>query len=223
MRVISGVFAASLCAALVGCGGEKSEGYVPPKVGSEQSWKYVSEDGIEDDLVRVVATGPDFAIFQQLDGGEYSYFAEFSAIGFSSCEDDMPSFGDRRKAFSEWPLESGSSIEFNGADILIEKSGVHEMMPDDKDLPVFWIVEEQGGGEDEVIRFSVSPKYRTTVELEGDENSRDYAVSITERDVKIVEVQDGYEMTEGLDVTSLGNCANLLSETKKVTALEKAG
>ena len=218
MRIgkVSGVLC--LLFGLAACGGDTDDGFAPPKVGTQFAWKYVSEDAVDDDLVTVVATGPDFAIFQQsLDG---SYYAEFSAIGFSSCEeDDQPSGKDREAVLSAWPLTVGTEIGWKTDTILIEREDVTKF--GDQEEPVFWFVHDYADIDSDNDQFAISPRYGTSLEIKWPENGRDFVVSVNEVPVTIAETQAGYAVLEGLDVSKLNYCARLLSETEPVTPQAK--
>lgn len=201
---------------IAGCG-SKTDGFVPPKVGTQFAWKYVSEGNVDDDLVTVVATGPDFAVFQQsLDD---SFFAEFSGIGFTSCDEeydnDWPSRNDRQGALSAWPLTVGTELRWNKDKILIEKEDVYKI--GEQEEPVFRVIHDYSDEESESDRMAISPRYGTALELLWQDDARDFVSSVNDAPVTTIEVQEGYTLVEGLDVTELGKCGKLLTESSPIT------
>ena len=219
MKSIAGLGRASITASLlfglVACG---NGGFEPPSAGTQFAWKYVSEDGVDDDLVTVIATGPDFAIFRQaLDD---SHFVEFSAIGFASCEeDDLPSREDREAVLSAWPLTVGTEIKWKTDKILIERKATSSL--GEREEPVFWFTHEYADDSSPDDRFAISPRYGTSLELQWPENARDFVVSVNDLPVTVTEARQGYTIIEGTDVLKLGNCQQLLTETEPVTPKPK--
>ena len=203
----------SLGFSLAGCTA-KSDGFVPPKVGTQFTWKYVSEEGVDDELVTVVANGPDFVIFLQQ--SEQTTFAEFSGIGFADCtEDDMPSRADRQAVFSAWPLTVGAEHKWQTEKVLIEKEDVAKL--GEQEEAVFWIYHDYEENDEDNFRYTVSPRYGTTIELEW-QDGRDFVVSVTDLDLDTKEVQEGYTVLESFEVAKLGKCEALLSEKTPITA-----
>ena len=208
---------ASSALGLSACGG-KSDGYVPPEIGTQIAWKYVSENAVDDDLVTVVASGPDFAIFKQtLDD---AYYVEFSGIGYSNCEDEeQPSRKDRTAVFSAWPLEVGKEIAWQSDKITIEKTGETDLGSSAE--PVFWFIHDYADADSENDYFAVSPRYRMALELKWPNDERDYVVSITSPSVVAEETQEGYKLLDGVSLADLNTCAKLLSETTPITVGEE--
>ncbi len=216
MRVSSILLAAGLSLSLMACSGAK-EGFVPPKAGTQLIWKYVYEGGSDDDVVTVVATGPDFAIFRQT--LDTTYFAEFSGIGFATCNDEeQPSREDRQAALSAWPLEVGTEIAWQNDKVTVDREDTYDLSSEKE--PVVWITHDYADEDSENDNFAISPRYGTALELLWPENGRDFVVSIGSVPIDAKEVQPGYFLLEGVDLSDLGFCASLLSEEEPVTAAE---
>ena len=101
--------------------------YTPPPLGTMVTWSFGSEGGRETRLSEVVATGPDYAIFQSdlrlSADNPAAYFVEFSGIHITSCAADMPSREQRDRLASAWPLESGDTIEVAGDQLAVYTIG----------------------------------------------------------------------------------------------------
>lgn len=205
------------------CGASET-GFQPPKVGTEISWKYKSDDGVDDDVYTVVATGPDFTVFKSKSDDLTFYTAEFSGIGFVSCDtyDELPSRYERTALFSAWPPQPGAEFRFDGADIKIVEPDVPslEVLEDE----VFWFEEtteepDYDGADPYQGQFASSVAYGTVIESRWQDGSHDWVVSFATPETETYEIQPGYEAIKGLDVTAggIGNCMTLLSEAKPIT------
>ena len=87
--------------------------------------------------------------------------------------------------------------------------------------PVFWFEEiaEDVDSDDENAStlLAVSRKYGTVIEADWGENGYDWVVSVEHPETDVFEIQDGYQTIAGLDVTKLGGCSKLLTESKPIT------
>lgn len=95
------------------------QGYVLPPAGFQIDMLYIPSDGSgpERGTDTVIASGPDFVIrkYQSYSSvfsvtpDSTSYYAAFSPLWFTDCDDPMPDDGVRADILSHWPLKTGQS------------------------------------------------------------------------------------------------------------------
>ncbi|MGB3627407.1 MAG: hypothetical protein WA989_16360 [Henriciella sp.] len=77
------------------------------------SWSFEFEETSFTRLSEVVASGPDFVIYQPdlkyKPTSAESYVVEFSGVHAQSCNEPLPDDADRQALQSLWPLTSGAS------------------------------------------------------------------------------------------------------------------
>lgn len=207
---------------LSACGGS-DDGFKPPQVGTVLNWKYKTSEGVEDEVHRVVATGPDFAIIETSYDGVKEFSAEFSGVGYTACiYADLPSRSEREALLSAWPLKPGDTFKFNDTDLVAvaPPASALDVMED----TVFWFEEiaeddsEDDGTSNTYLASSV--KYGTVIEIDWQNGDHDWVVSVEQPDTETYDVQEGYKAIVGLDVTKLGECVQLLSEVTPIEAVQ---
>jgi len=210
IRMKLNVFAALTCASLIACNAaSESGGYVPPKVGTEFNWKYIYESEATKAVVKVVATGPDFAVFLEKDS---TAFVEFSGLDFMGCDEELPTADIRAALFDAWPLTAGTEIVSTSATITIKDKSVYRL--DSKNQPVVWMDYDSATAGESDDEFAISTDLNTIVQYKWGDGSEDLLSSVRVKDVKTVEVQPGYHMVAGLNDPLVIGCLKLLTETE---------
>ena len=216
---------AMMCAGPIACA-EDTKGYTPPEIGTQFFWKYETSEGVEDDVYTVVASGPDFVIFENEYDGEKIYNAEFSGIGGYGCfYGNPPSRADRQKLFSNWPPEPGKEFQFNGTEFVILKPSNFESGEINED--VLWYEERESEihrseNSTHHSRFAMSLQRNTLLEILWGDGNHDTVTKIETPETEILEVQKGYKIAAGFDFRNLQNCAALLSEHPPITGAESS-
>lgn len=183
--------------------------YSAPPVGTEFNWEYAFESDLTEAVVKVVATGPDFAVFLE---DENTAFVEFSGLDFVGCDDDMPSAEIRAALKAAWPLKPGAVIPSHSATLTIEEASEYRLGSDNE--PVMWVnydYTENGTKDDE---YAVSTRLNSVVRYKWGEGGDDRLNSVTQKEVATVEVQPGHVMLAGLNDELVLGCMGLLTETE---------
>lgn len=197
--------------AVSACGG-KDAVYTPPAIGTELNWRYEYEGEVELAKTEVIATGPDFAIHQDIDStgeGYENYFVEFSGIDFKGCVDDMMSRQDRQALAAAWPLKAGTVLEFGEHTLSIADAPPYKL--GGAEIPVFSIEIDYKDPDSPNDTFLFSKNLMTVVGNTWGAGGKDRAYSVQHNDVQTIEIKSGYSIKMGFDVTKLESCADLLT------------
>jgi len=203
------------CVIATACG-SATDAYKAPKVGATLDWTYQSEGDTTKEIVTIVATGPDYAIFRQPgSGSEFDpeiYFVEFSGIEFAPCDGDMLTATQRQMFADAWPLTIGTVL--NRADYTITVEEESSFALGSTAEPIFNLrLSYKNDEPDDVLKFS--PRLATVIAIDWGNGATDRLQSFKENNAQSIEVQPGHEMLVGLDVTKLGTCGALLAEPAK--------
>ncbi|MEQ9315054.1 MAG: hypothetical protein RLN72_04325 [Henriciella sp.] len=87
--------------------------YKPLKPGTLISWSFEFDETSFSRLSEIVASGPDFVIYQPdlkyKPNSAASYMVEFSGVHAQTCSEPLPDQDDRRALQSLWPLMPGAT------------------------------------------------------------------------------------------------------------------
>lgn len=186
-------------------------GFEPPLVGTQITWQEPGfDEGTETRVSQVVAKGPDFAIYLYDISYDVakpaSYFAEFSGIHVSSCLDVMPTAAEREDLKKLWPLEPGTSLQVGNDNTLrttyeVGDRTLHAVSQIDGERPVQYVTAIIGDVRTDVM---VSLDWGTPIQMGWNNGDNARAIEMFSPIVPVT--------FDGLDVTSLGACAQLLAE-----------
>lgn len=216
VRAIKTLLAGGIAVGLAACASvpaaeeETEVVFTPPPVGTEIDWQFVYEGGSDLVTSRVVATGPDFTVFQADTsypaGDPFDFFVEFSGgLFYATCDGRLPPVTERMTALSHWPLDEGGTFSVSGdlgGDVEIGKPA--SVMVSKEAMNVVWssfsYVED---GVTYTDRAAISTELGTVVEMRWNDGAVDLI-----RDVRL---GDGsVDMDADELQQALGNCGKLI-------------
>lgn len=178
-----------------------------PKPGTLISWRFEFDGAPSTRLSEIIASGPDFVIYQPdlkyEPTSAASYIVEFSGIHAQSCGEPLPDAADRQALRSMWPLQPGASATVRkGAAPSKYSVGTSQRFDfisgTSLESAVMRVDGQVGGAEFELF---VSPDFGMPIGI-------DWAAGGKGRVLEIIEPKTAFPAAP--QQKNLGNCASLL-------------
>lgn len=182
---------------------------IPAGPGSYAFWAHTYGSSVDRYSEKIVRAGDGYELFELDDeykSGEPSdFYALFSGIYYTSCDDVMPTADERDALKGLFPLTPDKTVQIgtsdDGTKISVQTPTEYFLMG--KTWPAHTVKIEYAGEEPSEEVVTVLNDMPITVRIDWDEDSKDTLLLVT---------KPKPDATPELDTDLIGNCASLLNE-----------